>query len=186
MAGRTGGDWDVPRRSLERALKVVFNARGGYSQTPSPGQAMNSWVDGELSGQTPRVSAQHAEARRAWLDVPSSMPRTATLPLALILVACTAPADTTTSGAAKPTDVQPSDAQPSEGWQRGTVTVGPDGLFAIHADDDSVTVCAFDLPAELQQKDLALRFRGELIPPKPNERRWCTEAKDLQVERASP
>ena len=76
------------------------------------------------------------------------------------------------------------EAEAEAGWQRGTITIGPDGGHGIHADDDSVTVCAPDLPAELQSKDLAVRFRGEFIPPAPNERRWCTLAKDLKVERA--
>jgi hypothetical protein len=112
------------------------------------------------------------------------------LSFTLLLAACTSPdpkpSGTTTKPDAQPNaSAQPDDAKADDGWRRGTITVGPDGMFAIHADDDSDTVCAFDeLPAELQQKDLAVRFRGELIPPEPNERRWCTLARDLQVEKA--
>jgi hypothetical protein len=111
------------------------------------------------------------------------------LSLTLLLAACTSP-DSKPSDTTKP-EPQPnasaapeSEPETDEGWQRGTITVGPDGQFAIHADDDSATVCAFELAPELQQKDLAVRFRGKLIPPAPNERRWCTLAEDLQVEKA--
>lgn len=112
------------------------------------------------------------------------------LSLTLLLAACTSP-DSKPSDTTKPEPQpnasaasEPEPEKPEAGWQRGTITVGPDGQFAIHADDDSTTVCAFELAPELQQKDLAVRFRGELIPPAPNERRWCTLAKDLQVEKA--
>jgi hypothetical protein len=91
---------------------------------------------------------------------------------------------TTTRPDPPPNTSTTPDPDPGESWQRGTITTGPDGMFAIHADDDSATVCAFELAPELQQNGLAVRFQAELIPPEPNERRWCTLAKTLKVERA--
>lgn len=185
MAAARGGD-------LERVLKVVFNTRGGYSEGAQAPQALNSRVDGELAGQTLRGSVCRAHGRARLADYPHAVPRVSiVLAFTLLFAACTAP-DPKPSDTAKPEPQPNASAQPDEpdpkadeGWQRGTITVGPDGLFAIHADDDSATVCAFDeLGPELQQKDLAVRFRGELIPPAPNERRWCTLAKDLVVEKA--
>ncbi len=172
-------------------MKVVFNTRGGYSEGAQAPQALNSRIDGELAGQTRRASVCRACGTERLADYPPAVPRVSiVLSFTLLLAACTSP-DPKPSDTAKP-EPQPNasaasepDPKADEGWQRGTITLGPDGTsFAIHADDDSVTVCAFELPTELQQKDLAVRFRGELIPPAPNERRWCTDAKDLQVEKA--
>lgn len=112
------------------------------------------------------------------------MTRAAVLACISSTLACTAPADPKPTGATPgATPGATSDADPAA-WRRGTVTVGPDGTHAIHADDDSVTVCAPELAPELRAKGLALRFRGELIPPAPGERRWCTLARDLEVQRA--
>lgn len=176
-------------------MKVVFNTRGGYSEGAQAPQALNSRIDGELAGQTRRASVYRACGTERLADYPPAVPRVSiVLSFTLLFAACTSPdpkpSDTTkpepqANASAQPDDTKADDTKADEGWQRGTITVGPDGTsFAIHADDDSVTVCAFELPTELQQKDLAVRFRGELIPPAPNERRWCTDAKDLQVEKA--
>lgn len=78
----------------------------------------------------------------------------------------------------------PSSKPAPEGWQRGTVTVFPDGIYGVHADDDSITVCGPDLPVELQKPDLPVLFRGDVEPPIPRDRRWCRISRNLEVKLA--
>lgn len=127
------------------------------------------------------------------------MPRAPLLLLAsLAIVACdaapepkptTAPAQPVpeTPAAADAVVVEapaPATAPAPDGWQRGKVTVFPDGIYGVHADDDSVTLCGPDLPPELQKPDLPVLFRGDVEPPIPRDRRWCRISTNLEVKLA--
>jgi hypothetical protein len=133
--------------------------------------------------------------------------------LGLLAGACDSPAEPTATspqaGPSKPAKAEPTDAPATEPivdepdpkptappatppateaddgeWQRGTIVALPGDMHAIHADDDSVTICFPDLPVELQKEGLAVLYQGDLEDPIPRDRRMCRIATNLAIKPA--
>ena len=160
----------------------------------------------DVQSSTSRTSESRSEGRRARARVgtrytaPVIRPRYA-LALTLCLAACSSPGGSTPADgsadakidakadakvdtkidATVDATVDAPEADNAGEWRAGTVTTLPNGSFAIHADDDSVTVCAGELPPALARKDAAVLFRGD-VDTTSSARLKCRPAKQLEVK----